>query len=348
MINTLISMIPEGAEIITDLLQDVIASRAVPSIIAIITLLWSATGFLRGLLSAIDLIHSKEYTYNSFVMRGIGVLIILLAVPALFLLLLLAGLSSVLIDFIPITLPGYLTSMLNVLASDFAVFIMATLAFFLMMRYIPSRRPPTRTALISSALTSLAAPERTEARITSLDPFIRPDAVDAEVPEEHHANGEGLGQIIAETIADKMAEHIAVHHHQNYRVDDQTNDVDRGELRQLAADGPVSGFGESPQPIPGEVADHRCGKRDGVGGDELNLLWVQADLPADAQSHALEDDLHHVEHSEIHHRANCADDGEFDEPFEFFGIDGCASGDTGDHWVKTPGKDALRQPLIIA
>lgn len=156
MINTLISMIPEGAEIITDLLQDVIASRAVPSIIAIITLLWSATGFLRGLLSAIDLIHSKEYTYNSFVMRGIGVLIILLAVPALFLLLLLAGLSSVLIDFIPITLPGYLTSMLNVLASDFAVFIMATLAFFLMMRYIPSRRPPTRTALISSALTSLA------------------------------------------------------------------------------------------------------------------------------------------------------------------------------------------------
>ena len=155
-IDAIIDMIPAGAEIITDLLQDVISSRAVPSIIAIITLLWSATGFLRGLLSAIDLIHSKAYTYNSFIMRGIGVIIILLIVPALFLLLILAGLSSFIIQFLPVALPGYLTSMMNVLASDFAVFIMATMAFFLMMRYIPSRRPPTRIALISSAVTSLA------------------------------------------------------------------------------------------------------------------------------------------------------------------------------------------------
>ena len=156
MINAIINLIPEGAKIITDLLQNVVASRAVPSIIAAITLLWSATGFLRGLLSAIDLIHSREYTHNSFVMRGIGVLIILLAAPSLFLLLLLASLSSFIIDFIPFALPGYLISLLTILASGFAVFIMATLAFFLMMRYIPSRRPPTRTALISSTITSLA------------------------------------------------------------------------------------------------------------------------------------------------------------------------------------------------
>jgi len=154
-IDTLISMIPQGAEIITDLLQDVIASRAVPSIIALVTLLWSATGFLRGLLSAIDLIHSKEYTHNSFVMRGIGVIIIILAVPALFLLLILAGLSSFIVDFIPVDLPGYLISLLNVLASGFAVFIIATLAFFMIMHFIPSRRAPARITLISSALTAL-------------------------------------------------------------------------------------------------------------------------------------------------------------------------------------------------
>ncbi len=154
-VDAVISLIPAGAKIITDLLQDVIATRTVPSIIAIITLLWSATGFLRGLLSAIDLIHSKAYTHNSFVMRGIGVIIILLTVPALFLLLLLAGLSSFIINFLPISLPGYLNATLNVLASDFAVFIMATLAFFLMMRYVPSRRPPSRIALLSAAFTSL-------------------------------------------------------------------------------------------------------------------------------------------------------------------------------------------------
>lgn len=155
-IDALISMIPQGAESVTDLLQDVIASRAALSIIAVVTLLWSASGFLRSLLSAIDLIHSNEYTHNSFVMRGIGVIIILLTAPALFLLLLLAGLSSFIIDFIPIPLPGYLSSALTVLASSFAVFIIATLAFFMIMHFIPSRRAPARITLISSTLTALA------------------------------------------------------------------------------------------------------------------------------------------------------------------------------------------------
>ena len=155
-IDAIINLIPHGAEIITDPLQYVIATRTVPSIIAVITLLWSATGFLRGLLSAIDLIHSQEYTYNSFVMRGIGVLVILLAIPGLFLLLFLSGLSSVIIAYIPFPLPGYILSLLNVLASSFVVFIMAFIAFFLMMHYIPSRRAPKQITVISSALTAMA------------------------------------------------------------------------------------------------------------------------------------------------------------------------------------------------
>jgi len=155
-IDALIALIPHGAEIITNLLQDVIASRTVSSIIAVLTLLWSATGFLRGLLSAIDLIHSREYTYNSFVMRGIGILVILLAIPALFLLLFLSSLSAILIDYLPFALPGYLNTLLHLMASGFAVFVIATAAFFMMMHFIPSRQAPTRTTLISSALTALA------------------------------------------------------------------------------------------------------------------------------------------------------------------------------------------------
>lgn len=154
-IDAVINLIPHGAEIITNLLQDVIAARTIPNIIAVITLLWSATGFLRGLLSAIDLIHSKEYTHNSFVMRGIGVIIILLTIPALFLLLFLSSLSSIIINILFIPLPGYLNSLLNVLASGSAVFIIATLAFFLMMHYIPSRQAPTRVSFLSSMLTAL-------------------------------------------------------------------------------------------------------------------------------------------------------------------------------------------------
>jgi len=155
-IDAIIDLLPEGTELITDLLQSVISSRTIPSIIAVITLLWSATGFLRGLLSAIDLIHSKEYTHGSIVMRGIGILVILLTVPALFLLLTLSSISSLLIEFLPFALPGYLHSMLSVLANGFVVFVMAAGAFFLLMHYIPSRRAPARVTFVSALITALA------------------------------------------------------------------------------------------------------------------------------------------------------------------------------------------------
>jgi membrane protein len=155
-IDAVINMMPAGTEIITDLIQSVVASRTVPSIIAVITLLWAATGFLRGLLSAIDLIHSREYTHGSIVMRGVGVLVILLTVPGLFLLLFLSSISALLLEFIPFDFPSQIDSLLHVLASGFVVFIVATLAFFLLMHYAPTRRAPARITMISSLITAAA------------------------------------------------------------------------------------------------------------------------------------------------------------------------------------------------
>ena len=152
-INAIIDLMPQGTEIITDLLQNVISTSAITSIIALLTLLWSATGFLRGLLSAIDLIHSREYTHSTFVMRGIGVIIIILSVPALFILLLLTGLSSQILKAFP--LPSAWSPVIDLLASGLPVFILAALAFFLMLRYIPGQRTPGRTTLISAIITAL-------------------------------------------------------------------------------------------------------------------------------------------------------------------------------------------------
>ncbi len=153
-IDAVINMMPAGTEIITDLIQDIITSRTVPSIIAVITLLWSATGFLRGLLLAIDLIHSREYTHGSIVMRGVGVLVILLTVPGLFLLLILSNISSLILEFITFEFSSRYDSLLHVLGSGFVVFIMATLAFFLLLHYTPTRRAPPRITLLSSLLTA--------------------------------------------------------------------------------------------------------------------------------------------------------------------------------------------------
>ena len=153
-VDALIGLMPQGTDLIIDLLQNVIRTRAITSIIALLTLLWSATSFLRGLLSAIDLIHSREYTHSTFVMRGVGVLIIFLAVLALFALLFLTSVATQIAQ--AFSIPPQWRSSLSILTSGLPIFLIASCAFFLMMRYIPGQRTPTRAALISAILTALA------------------------------------------------------------------------------------------------------------------------------------------------------------------------------------------------
>ncbi len=153
-VDALIDLMPRGTDLIIDLLHNVVSTRATTSLIALLSLLWSATSFLRGLLSAIDLIHSREYTHNTFVMRGLGALIIFLAVPALFALLFLTGIASQILQAFPI--PAQWRPALSILTSGLPVFLIASGAFFLMMRYIPGQRTPTRAALVSAAITALA------------------------------------------------------------------------------------------------------------------------------------------------------------------------------------------------
>ncbi len=155
-IDAIIDLMPEGTEVITNLLQEVISTSAVTSTVALLTLLWSATGFLRGLLATIDLVHSRAYTHSSFLMRGVGVLVIMLAVPALFLLLVLSGLSAQILQAMHWPLSGYFAHLLRILASGFPVFILAYLTFFLMMYFIPGQRTSPRTTLLSAGITAAA------------------------------------------------------------------------------------------------------------------------------------------------------------------------------------------------
>jgi len=151
-INAIINLMPKGTDIITNLLQSVIRTSAITNAIALLTLLWSATGFLRGLLSAIDLIHSREYTHSTFMMRGIGVIIIMLSVPALFILLLLTGLSTQILQAFPHSREW--GPVFSILSSGMPVFSIAALTFFLMLRYIPGHRTTTQTAFISALITA--------------------------------------------------------------------------------------------------------------------------------------------------------------------------------------------------
>lgn len=153
-IDSIASFMPSGASTIVSLIKSIVLSSAIStSIVAILTLFWSATGFLRGLLATVDRIHAEKYTRSSLHMRAIGIVIILLSIPALFLTLMLASFSHEIIRFI--SLPDFMASMLNVTANQASLFIIASIAFYLILRYVPAERPRRRIAFTSAIVTSI-------------------------------------------------------------------------------------------------------------------------------------------------------------------------------------------------
>lgn len=152
-IDSIAAFMPAGASTIISLIKSIVLSSAISSIVAVLTLIWSATGFLRGLLATVDRIHAEKYTRSSLHMRAIGIVIILLSVPALFLTLILASFSHSIIQFIP--LPDVMASMLNVIANQASLFVIASIAFYLILRYVPAERPRRRIAFTSAIITSI-------------------------------------------------------------------------------------------------------------------------------------------------------------------------------------------------
>ena len=152
-IDAIAAFMPSGADAIVSLIKSIVLSSAIPSIIAVLTLIWSATGFLRGLLATVDRIHAEKYTRSSLHMRAIGIVIIFLSIPALFLTLMLASFSHEIIRFIP--LPDFMASTLNVIANQASLFIIASIASYLILRYVPAERPHRRIALTSAIVTSI-------------------------------------------------------------------------------------------------------------------------------------------------------------------------------------------------
>src|SRR4030042_241191 len=130
----------------------------------------------------------------------------------------------------------------------------------------------------------------------SIDTTIGPHAVYPEVPEQDHHYGYGLGEVVAQCAPDVKDQ--TVQPQADHLVDHIATGADQGELGQRRNQVPLPRFGEGPQPVPDEVADHGRSERASVG-PELGEPKTKDQ---------------HVQHAEIDHCPYDAHRGKFAEP----------------------------------
>jgi len=138
--------------------ENLVASRNISGLIAVIGLLWAASGFFRGLEFSVNVIFGTGTPRPIWESRGVGILMALLVIPVLFLAVALALAFSVSrnskgrIPGIPPQFKPFLSAGINY-AVSLALFI---IIFFLIYRYIPRHRTPARPALVGAVLASVA------------------------------------------------------------------------------------------------------------------------------------------------------------------------------------------------
>lgn len=146
-------LLPEGAEYLLDIVEGLTENWGGVSIIAIIGLLWAASGFFRGLESTINRVFGAEQLRPTLLSRGIGMLMAILVGPLIFLAVILSSISQVLLrtSILPENIQNILSSSTNTLV----LLLILALAFFLVYYLIPGKRPKLRPAIGGALIAAL-------------------------------------------------------------------------------------------------------------------------------------------------------------------------------------------------
>ncbi len=157
-LDALIEFFPAGQEILVGVVQNaltgVVDFRTLTGVIAIIGLIWAASGFFRGLEVSIHHIFGTGRRRAVWKSRGIGMIMALLILPLLLFAVALSTLSSRLLH-IP-NLPDYAVDLLSLGANYGITLLIITVAFFLLFRFVPSGWTPVRPAIIGAFISAMA------------------------------------------------------------------------------------------------------------------------------------------------------------------------------------------------
>ena len=147
----LMALLPRGSEVVTRLVQNVMWTRSLPTYVAVITLLWSASGFLRGLLHSIAIIHDGQAKRSGWWVQCWSVTLLILLIPGLLGATTLLGVASHLFS----ALPWWRNSaLLRPLTHNLELFGLATAIFYLLFRFVPRRKGKRRHTLLAAALSA--------------------------------------------------------------------------------------------------------------------------------------------------------------------------------------------------
>lgn len=156
--ETLNEILPEIAypvlAVAEETVDNLIASRSISGLIAVIGLLWAASGFFRGLEFSVNVIFGTGIPRPIWESRGVGIIMALLVIPVLLLAVILMTLSGILValPWIPPEFKPFLSAGINY-AVSLALFV---IIFFLVYRFIPRTWTPVRPALAGASLASVA------------------------------------------------------------------------------------------------------------------------------------------------------------------------------------------------
>ena len=142
--------LPRGSDMLVRLLREIVLAHALSNYVAGLTLVWSAAGFLRGLLTALDVIHNGKARRGGWWVQLWSVGLVALLVPGLLGMTTLVALIARLVAALPWV---GASPFLSLLTHRVTLWAMASGAFYVLFRLMPRRHPPRRASVAAAAAT---------------------------------------------------------------------------------------------------------------------------------------------------------------------------------------------------
>ncbi len=157
-LDAISNLLPDMADIVVEIaegaMNNVVQSRNLSGLIAVIGLLWSASGFFRALEFSVHTIFGIGDPRPLWKSRGVGMILVLLVTPMLLVTVALTSFGHLLID-LPF-IPEIVQTFLSAGISQTITLLLSIGAFFLLYRFVPNPWTPVRIALIGASAAGVA------------------------------------------------------------------------------------------------------------------------------------------------------------------------------------------------
>jgi membrane protein len=153
-IHMLIGQLPAPARPLALQFVEIAMAQSISNTLAILSLLWAASGFVSGLLAAVDRIHAASPRRHFLTIRLLSLALALLIPPAAYLYFLLTSLLRQLVHTLP--MQTGISLLLDAQISRLLLALMLTGGFYLLYYLLPAQPIRRQSALLSAGFTTLA------------------------------------------------------------------------------------------------------------------------------------------------------------------------------------------------